>query len=350
MTALMMVQLLVSAAAIIGAGTLLARAGDVLAAHTKLGGLWVGSVFLALATSLPEIATDIAAVRLGAPDLAAGDLFGSSMANMVILAIVTLAPAGTELFRRATLDHALYAALATLLTAIAAASLLAGPGPTVARVSMASWLLLAAYLAGSRVAFRHSVVAQAAGRQVEMSTTDAAHTAGGSPATPTDDDDARRRALRRAIAQFVIAAIVLLVAAPMFARSAEAVAVATGLGTTFVGTWLVGFSTSLPELVTSLAAIRLKAYDLAVGNLFGSNAFNMAVFPLLDAAHAGPPVLSVANPAHAISALVAIALMAIALAALVYRARGRLTLLEPSALLIILGYLAGLGLVFSGSR
>jgi cation:H+ antiporter len=183
-----------------------------------------------------------------------------------------------------------------------------------------------------------------------MSATDAADTAGDAPAAPTTDDDARRRALRKAVAQFVIAAIVLLVAAPMFARSAEAVAVATGLGTTFVGTWLVGFSTSLPELVTSLAAIRLKAYDLAVGNLFGSNAFNMSVFPLLDAAHAGPPVLSVANPAHAISALVAIALMAIALAALVYRARGRLKLLEPSALLIILGYLAGLGLVFAGSR
>ena len=349
MTTWMIVQLLLSAAAIIGAGTLLARAGDVLAAHTKLGGLWVGSVFLALATSLPEIATDISAVRIGAADLAAGDLFGSSMANMVILAIVTLLPAGTELFRRATLDHALYAALAILMTAIAAASLLAGPGPTFLRVSVGSWLLLATYLAGSRVAFKHSVVAHIAGTRAEMSAEAAAAEARAEAPTPTARGH-RTRALRMAIVQFVFAAIVLLVAAPMFARSAEALAVATGLGTTFVGTWLVGFSTSLPELVTSLAAVRLRAYDLAVGNLFGSNAFNMAVFPVLDASHPGPPVLAVADPAHAISAIVAIGLMAIALAALVYRARGRLSLLEPSSALILVGYLVGLGLVLASSQ
>jgi cation:H+ antiporter len=50
-----------------------------------------------------------------------------------------------------------------------------------------------------------------------------------------------------------------------------------------MGTWLVGLATSLPELVTSLAAVRLRAYDLAVGNLFGSNALNMTIFAVLDA-------------------------------------------------------------------
>lgn len=78
----LVITVLISALAIVGAGTLLARASDVIAARTKWGAVWVGSVFLAAATSLPEIVTDISAVRLDASDLAAGDLFGSSMANV----------------------------------------------------------------------------------------------------------------------------------------------------------------------------------------------------------------------------------------------------------------------------
>lgn len=341
MTVSLIAQLVLSALAIIAAGTVLARSGDVIAARTKLGGLWVGSVFLAVATSLPEIATDISAVRMDAADLAAGDLFGSSMANMVILAIVTLAPAGTELFRKAALDHALYASLAMVLTAIAAISIVAGPAPDVLGIGAGSIILLATFLAGSRVAFRHSVVARVATEQIEMS-------AAAQPMTHADPEG-RHHALGPVALKFAAAALVLLVAAPAFARSADGLARVTGLGTTFVGTWLVGFSTSLPELVTSLAAVRLRAYDLAVGNLFGSNAFNMAVFPLLDAVSPNGPVLHVVNPAHVISALTAIVLMSIALAALVYRARGRFSLLEPSSALILIGYVLGLALVLLGA-
>src|SRR5687768_11289764 len=93
------------AGAIVFSGTFLARSADVIAARTKLGGVWVGSILVATATSLPEIGTDVAAVHRGAIALAAGDLFGSSMANMLILAIIGFIGAGREVFRRATLDH-----------------------------------------------------------------------------------------------------------------------------------------------------------------------------------------------------------------------------------------------------
>lgn len=341
----LLITLLMSALALVGAGTLLARAGDVIAARTKWGGVWVGSVFLAAATSLPEIITDIAAVRLGAPDLAAGDLFGSSMANMVILAIVTVVPAGIDLFQKATLDHALYASLAMLLTVMAALGVLVGPGPSILGISPPSILLLATYAAGSRAIFRHSALARAAAETIEMS-------GGFATERPVPGSVAESpTTLRRALVMFAVGALVLLVAAPAFARAAQGIAEVTGLGATFIGTWLVGFSTSLPELVTSLAAVRMRAYDLAVGNLFGSNAFNMAVFPLLDAVSPTGPLFGAISATHAISALVAIGLMGLALAALVYRARGRLSLLEPSSALIIIGYVLGLALVLlNGER
>jgi cation:H+ antiporter len=81
---------LLSAAVIVYAGTKLSRYGDQIADLTGLGGLWIGVVLMASATSLPEIFTDVSAALMHAPDLAAGDLFGSNMANMLILGIIDL--------------------------------------------------------------------------------------------------------------------------------------------------------------------------------------------------------------------------------------------------------------------
>lgn len=323
---------------VVAAGTVLARNGDVIAARTNLGGLWVGSVLLALATSLPELATDIAAIRLGALDLAAGDLFGSSMANMLILALIALVPAGAGLFRRATLDHVLYASLAIVMTSIATGTILMRPTASVLGVGYGSLLLVVSYSVGSRAVYRHSALARRAAATIEMS------------GVPDEEEKAavqpvEERSLRRAVVMFAMASAVILVAAPRFASAAEGIAIATGLGTTFVGTWLVGMSTSLPELVTSLAAVRLRAYDLAVGNLFGSNALNMSIFVVLDIAHGHGPLLGVVSPVHAISGLVAIALMGIAIAGVVYRAKGKHALVEPTSALIIVGYVMGLALV-----
>ena len=63
----------------------------------------------------------------------------------------------------------------------------------------------------------------------------------------------------------------------------------SGVIATFIGTSLVAITTSLPELVTTFAAVRLGAFDLAVSNLLGSNAFNMAAFFFVDVAYRSGP-------------------------------------------------------------
>src|SRR5688572_33303106 len=115
-------------AVVVIAGTALARFGEAIAQRTKVGQLWIGAVLLAGATSLPELGTDISATRMGAVDLAIGDLFGSSMANMLILALVDLLPPRRQVLRQATLDHALAMCLAISLNALAAVFLLAPTG------------------------------------------------------------------------------------------------------------------------------------------------------------------------------------------------------------------------------
>jgi cation:H+ antiporter len=315
---------LASCAVVVGAGARLAREADVIAEETGIGRLWVGTLLLAAATSLPELASDVWAVRFGAPDLAVGDLFGSSMANMLVLALVDLrARAGS-----ATLDHALAACVAIGSNALAALLVLARSPLAWFGIAPGSLALGAVWLAGTRAAHRRArraaTALDAPGRRGE---------------------EARAR-LRRATLGFGVAALAILAAAPAFAWSAQRIAELSGLGTTFVGAALVGLATSLPELVTSLAAARLGAYDLAIGNVFGSNAFNMAIFLPLDLAHPGS-IFAALDPEHALTALVAVVLMSLGLAALLLGAERRFALVAPDRLLMIALYFGGLALLYA---
>jgi cation:H+ antiporter len=321
---------LASGAVVVLAGIALARHADAIAETTGLGRLWIGAVLLAGATSLPELMTDVSAVRLGATDLAVGDLFGSSMANMLILALIDLLPPRGRVLRSAALEHALAASLAIALNAGAAVLVLLRPEVSLAWVGPGSLLLFLAYVAGARAVYRQALHDGAA------AATAAASKAPG-PVAPGS--------VRRAVLGFAVAALVVLAAAPLFAWSATGIAEITGLGTTFVGTWLVGISTSLPELVASLAAARMGSYDLAVGNLFGSNAFNMAIFLPVDLAQPGN-LFAALDPSHALSGFFAVVLMSLGLAAIVYRAERRFAMLEPDSLLMLATYCVALWLIY----
>jgi cation:H+ antiporter len=316
---------LISGAVVVVAGSALTRFADVIAEATGLGRLWIGTVLVAGATSLPELTTDLSAVRLGAADLAVGDLFGSSLANMLILAVIDLAVTRRQVLRRAASDHAVGASWAIALNALAAALVLARPGPATMWVGPGTLLLFVAYLAGARAVHRHS-------------SRDAAVLA---PAAT----GVRRAEVRRAALGFAAAALAVVVAAPAFAWSAKGIAELTGLGNTLVGTWLVGLSTSLPELVACFAALRLGSVDLAVGTLFGSNALNMAIFLPLDLAQPGS-LFAVIDRAHALTAVFAVVLMSLGLAAIAYRPRRRGGLLDPHSLLVLVSYCAAIWLLF----
>ena len=142
------------------------------------------------------------------------------------------------------------------------------------------------------------------------------------------------------------AAGAVFLAALVFGWSGQAFAEITGLGNTLVGTWLVGLTTSLPELVASWAAVQMGAFDMAVGNLFGSNALNMAIFVVLDVVHPGS-LFAALDINHALSGLFAVILMGLGLAAIVYRAEKRFAMIEPDSLLIVTTYITGVWLPYA---
>jgi cation:H+ antiporter len=322
------------AAIVAAAGTILARSADRIAEATGLGRLLVGSVLLAAATSLPELTVDIAAVRAGMPDLATGDLFGSSLMNLLILAGIDLAQrSGHRMLSREAASHALSATLAIALTGLAGLAVLtAGRLPPVAFLGIGgwSWAILVAWLLGARMLFVDQRISARA----------AALAAAESGARPSS-----KPALAGPAVAFAAAAAVLVVAGPRLAGVADELARATGLGRTFVGTTLVALTTSLPELVASIAAVRIGAFDLAIGNTFGSNAFNMILFVPLDAFHPGP-LFAAVNPAHAMTALAVIVATAAAVLGQLYQEERRMPILEPDAVLVVLVVVGALVMVY----
>ncbi len=326
-----------SAAAIVYAGTKLSQYGDRIAELTGLGRLWIGVLLMAAATSLPEVFTTMSAGLLQAPDLAAGDLFGAGMSNMLTLGLIDLLQRGKRVWQQAAFEHTLVASLAMVLTGLAAFFVLLRADVEHAGVGVGSLLLLILYVLGMRIVFRQEDVKR---RQREREAVAEA------AALAEDGPVGKRAALRRASAGFAVAALALLVAAPFLAGSAKEIAEETGVSATFIGTSLVAITTSMPELVTALAAVRLGAFDLAVGNLFGSNAFNMAAFFFADAAFREGPLLSAVDPAHALTALWSILLMNVGLMGIMYRVEKRYLLIEPDSMAMIVGYFLGLWLLF----
>ena len=334
--AMTLIGLVAGAVGVVFAGVMLARSADVIAARTRVGGLWLGMVLLAFATSLPELVTAGTAARIGAPDLAAGDLFGSNMANMMILALINLLPRA-DVFRRAALDQALAATFAIALTSIAAGFVLLSPSAAVGVVGPGSLILLVGYLVGSRAVLRHSAVVQATVVETEITPHQAVEEEGQEPKVLVS--------MRKTITHFVIGAVVVSVTAPIFAISSANAVELTGLSESFIGVLVLGIATSLPEAVTSLAALRIRAYDLAVANLFGSNAVNMLMFMPLDLIYTPSSILGAVGPVHAFTGLASIIMMAVALGAIVLRAKRTFALLEPSSGLIVLIYLVSVAVV-----
>lgn len=315
---------IISAAVIVIAATQLAKYGDIIAIRTRLGGMFVGLLLMAGATSLPEVLTTFNAISQGVPNLAAGNLLGSNMFNMVMLAIVDLAGRQQRILRKAMLKHSLTGSLTVLMIGLVILFILADIDLQIGWVGVDSIVLILAYVLGVYLIQKNDSTIASVEEEIPKN----------------------YPSLLRGIIGFVIAAGVLVAITPMLVRSSSDIAEITGLGTSFIGTTLVAIVTSLPELVTTLAAIKIGADDMAIGNLFGSNMFNMFALGLTDVFYLQGRFLAVIEPAFLLTAVIGLLMTVMALIGNLARIERRLWFLEIDALALIMVYIGGLYLLF----
>ncbi len=296
--------------ALIGfAGPELSRSSDIIAEKTSLSGSWVGLVLVATVTSLPELVTGLSAVTIAmAPDIAAGDVFGSCVFNLTILVVLDFIQRGETVYRRARQGHVLSAGFGVVLVGFAGMSLLLrdqGANIAIGHIGLYTPVILALYVLAMRSLstyekdHREQFVEEVAERYPQIT-------------------------LRSAIARYALAALVVIAAGAWLPFIGAALADAMHWRRTFVGTLLVAGVTSLPEVVVTVAAVRIGALDMAIANLLGSNLFDMAVLAIDDIFFTKGPLLSYVSPIHAVSALSAVIMTGIAIIGLFYRPKARL--------------------------
>lgn len=318
-----------SAAVVVGAAIKLAEYGDVIAVRTRLGGVFVGTIFLAGATSLPELLASLSSFRAGVPNLAAGNLFGSNMVNMLLLALVDLITFQVPLMRKIAINHALTAALTTILMLMAAIAIMADFHSTIGWVGTDSLVIILIYFGGVWLIQRES------------------NGPSPSPAPVAIEPGPEFPSLLKGIIGFAISATVLVLVVPQLVRDSSEIAVITGMGAGLVGTAMLSVVTSLPELLAAIAAVRIGAYDMAVGNLFGSSVFNMLGVGVADFFYMDGRFLAAIDPNFALVALLGMLLTNMALLGNLARVERKILFLELDTLAIILVYIFGMYLLFS---
>ncbi|MDM7322861.1 MAG: sodium:calcium antiporter [Gammaproteobacteria bacterium] len=288
------------------AGYQLSRYGDRIADLTGLSRSWIGLVLVATATSLPELFTGVSAVALAdVPNIAVGNILGATVMNLLLIVLLDFLHRKAPVFTLVSHGHILGAGFATMMLGLVGFNILLaqqGPQLTLGHIGIYTPVIVLLYLVSLRVVFLYEK--------------------GHNHAEPQPPGDGVT--LRGAILRFMLAALVVVTAALVLPFLAEDMAREMGWARGFVGTLFVALVTTLPEIAVTVAALRLGSLDLAIGNLFGSILFNLAILAIDDLFFLEGPLLSHVDPMHAVSALSAVMMTGVAIVGLLYRPATRL--------------------------
>ena len=301
------IQFVICAALIIFLGSLLSRYGDVIAEKTGLGGVWIGAILIAGVTSLPELTSGVSAVVwLKQPDLAAGSILGSCLFNLVLIAVMDIVYQPGPILSEVEDSHLLSAGLGVILFSIVAIAVLFGQTlgvKTILGMSVFSLLILVAYLIGARLIARFEQR-----RYAEVLKKEAVQY------------NYENISSRKAYGIFILASLGIIAAGIWLSFIGDQISTSTGLSRSFVGNLFLAFSTSLPEVAVSVAAVRLGALDIAIGNVLGSNLFNILILTIFDIANGRADFWKGLSNGNGIAAIMTILMTGIVIVSIVYRA------------------------------
>jgi cation:H+ antiporter len=276
----------------------LCKEGIILSEKTHLEEGLIGMVFLALATSLPEMVTGSSAVFfLGKIGLGYGDIVGSVIVNLMILFFLDYyVGKGRILFKASKINLFTAVGALVLISSILVFTLLRGAGvnvPTFGIIGVESILIAVMYIICVDIARRK-------------------HTSSEKEIYDSGES------FLKLWTKFIIMLLIVVALGVWLAKIGEKIAAETTMSQTFIGTLFLGLSTSLPEFIVSFAALRAGSINMAVGNIFGSNLFDIVIISFMDVLCTGP-ILGMLSRGQVIATTVAVILSAIAVFGLLSR-------------------------------
>nr|WP_240049131.1 sodium:calcium antiporter [Parerythrobacter lutipelagi] len=326
-----------AAGAVWWAGTRLPRYVVALSDKTGLGQGFAGMLVLGGITSLPELTTATTAAAIGAPLLAMNDVLGSAAFNVLLLAVADMLlgprPLTSVVARPVTLIQGVSGMM--VLALIIAAITADGRAPLAGSYIWPIIIFVAA-LGSIHIADRAErrpmwqVI-----NQPELAFTEAAKQ--------------RDIGWHRLLLWLAGLALIILAAGAILAATATQIAGQTGIGGSLMGFLFVSAATSLPEFSAIIGAIRHKRYELAIGEVFGSNLFNFALILVIEVVASGDPVLMRAGAFEAMAALLALLMSGVFVLGLVERRDRTIFRMGEDSLAVLLVYAVGLAFLLGVS-
>lgn len=314
----MWLTFLANAALIVAAGTQLTKNAEQIARGLNLSNAWAGAILLPLATSLPELVTSGRAVLIDSPELAAGNIYGSILFNLLLIALIDLVQGPIPLNKlRYGKGLFITSLFSIIVITISIMGMLAVFPFSIGWVGIDSILIMVVYFLGI------IMVLGLEGKKGEN----------------LPSEKTANKELPRAAAIFFLAAAIIVFAGINLTDAANTIAEETGLTATLMGSLFVAISTSLPEMVTTMSAVRLGFTEMAVANVFGANFFNILLFFIMDIFYRQSSLLSSVGTINIFSAVMGIFLTAVAVTGLIYPFRRQALRMNSPSIIIIIFYI-----------
>ena len=316
-----------AAALTVFASIKLSQYADVISSKTAMGGMMVGTLLLAGATSLPEVSTSFSAAAIGNADIAVGNMIGSNLFNLFILAGFDFLLRRRRILNRASRDNIYTSLLGILLTILVILSLWLRLDTQILGVGLDALIIAITYIVGMVAINKLPTLDPEAEAIVESEEEPENPSASLSP--------------KAAIVRFIVAALVILAAGTALSITGDQIAIITGIGSSFIGSFLIAAATSLPEAISVFVALRLSNVNMAVGAILGSNIFNMIILALSDPVYTAGPIMLDVSGANMIIAVGVLIMSLLALYSL-YRKKSAsvFSYALPSAIILIVYFAA----------
>ncbi|TWT03355.1 sodium:calcium antiporter [Planococcus sp. CPCC 101016] len=317
---------ILAAALTVFASIKLSQYADVISSKTAMGGMMVGTLLLAGATSLPEVSTSFSAAAIGNADIAVGNMIGSNLFNLFILAGFDFLLRRRRILNRASRDNIYTSLLGILLTVLVILSLWLRLDTQILGVGLDALVIAVTYIVGMIVINKLPTLDPEAEAIVESEEEPENPSASLSP--------------KAAIVRFIVAALVILAAGTALSITGDQIAIITGIGSSFIGSFLIAAATSLPEAISVFVALRLSNVNMAVGAILGSNIFNMIILALSDPVYTAGPIMLDVSGANMIIAVGVLIMSLLALYSLYRKKSASVFSYALPSLIILIVYFA----------
>jgi len=316
-------------------GTRASKSADNIAEIKGLAKAFMGVVMISAVTSFPELFTGISAVTaVKSTDIAMGEILGSCIFNIMIIALVELIFRKRNLYKLTGKINILPMGFSIIMITLLTLGVSGVFKMKFFNIGLMSFIIFGLYFAFMWIIFKERKQVEEPSESEEVKEVEV-------------EEKGVKGNFSKEVILFILSSIIIIAVGWYLPYVGKELAVSMNWNDSFVGVIFLAFVTSFPELVVSIAAVRIGAVEMFIGNIAGSNLFNVAIIFIIDLALRGGTIFENISPGNQTVGIIAILMSFIVFFALVRHSSQKIfNFISINAIIIILLYIINLVVIF----